>query len=431
MLKQNRIRLRLNIVIAVAAFIVNAALAYVSYRLILSVGGLQLIGLWSALISATFLIRIGDLGLGAAGLRYIAALPQDTPLQQARELVDTILLCNSGVYATLAVIGFIVLPYAFPTIVGLAANSPEVGIARQVIPILMFGFLMQGISLPIMSVLQGLHHGYLSSLLSVFGLLVQMGFAVVLIPRMGLAGLAWAIVVQHAIVGLSGWIVVLRITGSVSLGMIPHNFSRDRLRQTLRYGIALQSLNIVSGLFEPLAKLLIGRFSGFDVLGIFELAFKTMNIVRGAVTSALLATVPATANLMIRDPAEAARLYLKMRRRNVLATSTLLCLALLGSSFISILWLNQIDDGFILTLCIVAFGILGNILGAPAYTLGLASGKLHGNLIAVSAALALLAVLVPTTAHWHDVASIGAVSMAMVVGGVTVKWLNERILLAR
>lgn len=431
LLKPNQIRLRLNVIVGVVGFIANAAMAFVSYRLILHFGGLELLGLWSVLLSATFLIRIGDLGLGGAGLRYVAALPQNTSLRQARQLIDTILLSNSALYLLLATIGLAVLIYGFPVISGVPAGSPEARAAEQVIPILMFGFFLQGIALPTMSVLQGLHHGYLSSVLTSLGVLIQLGFAIALIPSMGLAGLAWAMVIQHIFVALIGWILVLRITGSVRLGLIPLNFSLNKLRQTVRYGIGLQAVNITNGLFEPIAKLLISRFCGLEVLGIFELAFKTMHVLRGTVTASILATIPATASLMTSDPAEAGRLYLKTRRRTFLAILMLLCLAVPASPLISLVWLDTVDETLVLALAIVAFGIFGNILGAPAYALGLASGKLRGNFISNGAALISVSVLVPVAARLHDLAAIGATAMAMVLGGLTVKWFNEWIILPR
>lgn len=427
-MRRSPIRLRLTVVIGVCSFVANALLAFVSYRLVLKLGGLELLGLWSALVSATFLIRLGDLGLGAAAVRYVALLPKGASIREGRQLIDTIVLSNAALFLALSIIGLIVLSYAFPFLAEIPPDSPKAILASHILPILMFGFMLQGISGATLAVLQGLHLGYLSSGITVLGLLVQMSFVLLLIPDYGLLGFAWAMVAQNTVVMVLGWAIILSTTSSLSAGILPVNYSLEQLRRTLKFGINLQAVNIVNGFFEPVAKLLIGRFSGLEALGTFELAARSIHILRGLVNSAVLATVPASADLMTTDISAVRSQYLNIRRRTVWAIGGLLVLALMASPLISLLWLDRVDKAFMLVLAIVSAGVMGNVVGAPAYTLGLASGKLSGNFISAGTSIIALLVLVPLAANLHPIAAIGASAVAMALGGVLVKWRNERIL---
>lgn len=427
-MRRSPIRLRLNVVIGISSFVASALLAFVSYRLVLKLGGLELLGLWSALLSATFLIRLGDLGLGAAAVRYVALLPKGASIREGRQLIDTIVLFNAALFLALSVIGLIVLSYIFAFLAGIPSNSSKVTLVSQILPILMFGFMLQGISGATLAVLQGLHLGYLSSGITVVGLLVQMLFVLILIPDHGLLGFAWAMVAQNTVVMLVSWGTVLRKTASLSAGILPVNYSLEQLRRTLKFGIGLQAVNIVNGFFDPVAKLLIGRFSGLEALGTFELASRSVHVLRGLVNSAVLATVPASADMMTSNISEMRSLYLKLSHRTVWAFGGLLGLALLTSPLISLLWLDRVDKVFLLVLAIVSAGVMGNVFGAPAYTLGVASGKLAGNFISAGSSIITLLLLVPLAASVHPIAGIGASAIAMALGGVLVKWRNEKIL---
>lgn len=419
--------LRLNITIAVSAFLTNAFLAFVSYRLVLEIGGTTLLGLWSALLSATFLIRIGDLGVGAAAVRYIAILPDDATIQALRNLIDTIVLINVAQYTLLATVGFHILYQAFPLIVGDTVNIDAIPNLRSVLAVLMAGFAVQGIAGALLSVLQGLYVGYISSIITVVGLLIQLVFVIILVPEHGLIGFAWALLIQNISVLLISWTQIVIITRSAREGLVPIRFCLLDARKTITLGLFIHASNIVNGLFEPAAKLLIARYCGFAALGNFELAYRSVHLIRGALNSAVLATIPAGAKFIETNRAAARDLYLKMKRRAMNAMGLCAIIIILASPILSFLWLEKIDVSFIISIILVTAGVVGNFNGAPAYTLGMASGKLTGNVISSVIALALLFILVPIGATNGPLLAIAATAIAMTAGGTVVKHLNERI----
>ena len=81
--------LKRNMVSAVFAFVINIGLVFLSYRLVIRQGGLEVIGLWSTLYAWTTMIRIGDAGMANASLRFIALCNPQTEGEKLRDYLET------------------------------------------------------------------------------------------------------------------------------------------------------------------------------------------------------------------------------------------------------------------------------------------------------------------------------------------------------
>ena len=263
--------LRRNVIVSVLAFAVNLVLTFLVYRLVISVGGLGSLGLWSTLMSWIFLVRLGDLGMGTAVVRFVSGCEASHETGLIRAYIDTSLLLNLGLFVVLAVIGYFLFLANLDWIIPNDPAHPEArGLAADVLPVMFTAFVLSNISGLVLGGLTGLHKGYKSAIVTTFGMMVQLCIVVPLVPRIGLAGLAWGQFGQHAVMILVGWALVLRDLKAAAGGhggIWPRHFSRPALQEMLGYSLKTQLSNIINGLFEPVSKILVGQIGGLTGWG--------------------------------------------------------------------------------------------------------------------------------------------------------------------
>lgn len=418
-----RLNLRKNVGFALAEFIINIALVFFSYRLVILQGGLEAVGVWATLFAWTTLIRLGDAGMANATLRFIAMRDIQTEAQEIRTYVQTGILANGALFAVLAIVGYLVMSPFVPALVG-AVHATE---AQSILPLLFLSFLLLNISGVILGTLQGLHLGFRRSQISVVGTILQLVAVFFLVPRHGLMGLAIAQIVQYSTMALVGWLLVRKAAAISSI--VPWRFDIPAFKDMLSYSLKAQAANIANGLFEPLSKILVAHFGGMAVQGLYELAYKAVALTRNAIASALMASLPAMTHLGTRHPAETRSLYY----RSVKLTTYGILIASLGlvsaSPLISYLWLGEISANLSLYISLVATGFVFNTIGAPAYNLGLAMGKMRGNIVTAATSIIVLASvgwLLGST--FGVIGTIATVGLCLAANGLAIRVLNEPLL---
>lgn len=379
-LKQ-RLNLRKNVSFAVGEFAINMALLFFSYRLIILQGGLEAVGVWATLYAWTTLIRLGDAGVAGAAARFLALWDITKEPERIRAHGETALLTNLVQFGLLALIGYMALSPFVSGIVG-EAHAAE---AMTILPFMMLGFFLLNISGTVLGILQGLHLGYRRSQLSVLGTSIQLAAVLALVPAYGLMGLALAQILQHAIIAIIGWWIARRLMGSRS---VPTRFDWPAFLAMLGYSLKAQVVNIANGLVEPVSKMLVGHFGGMATQGLFELAYKTVLLPRNLIGTGVTAMIPAMTALFQENRAELQRLYTRAFRLSALsmgaAVLALIALAPIPSWF----WLGRVDETYWLYVSLVACGFFFNVIGIPAYVIGMASGHMRNNIIITLGTLA-------------------------------------------
>lgn len=419
--------LRKNILSAVLAFGINIGLVFLSYRLVIRQSGLEAVGLWSALFAWTAMIRLGDAGMANASLRFIALCDPQKDRDRLKAYLETGVIANTALFSLLGLLGYIALSANAGSIV----EPRFVEEAQKVLPVMMAGFVLMNISGTLLGSLQGLHLGYINSQLGVVGNLVQIAAVVILVPRLGIAGLAWAQVIQHSLTALAAWLLLRKkmdIRAPVPLG-----FSRTAFREMMGFSLKAQAANIANGLFEPLSKILVGHHGGMHVLGIYELAYKTLWLPRTAIIGGVTAMMPAMTTLLKQEPEKVWPLYKKSARYATLAVALSSAGAVVSSPLISFLWLGHMEPDYSSYMAILAIGILINAWGAAAYNLGSITGYMRNNIVINTLALALLALALTASAFLSPLPAMlmMAVSLSMGAGGILVRWRNEGMLIRK
>lgn len=417
-----KFNLRKNVSFAVAEFILNALLLFIGYRLVIKQGGIEAIGVWSSLYAWVNLIRLGDAGVAVAATRYLAMWDVDHEPRRVQTYAETALLTNVIQFGAMALLAYFAIDPFIERIVGVK-HSEE---AYAVLPWLLLGFLLLNVAGTLTGLLQGLHLGFRRSQLSVLGTMIQLIAVLVLVPTHGLIGLAWAQVAQYAIV------IVLAFVGvSMRLGRVlrPYRFDMPAFRDMLGFSLKAQVANIANGLVEPVSKMLVGHFGGMTTQGLYELAYKTVLLPRNLIASAVTATMPSITALFGTDRERLRQLYTHAFRLSV-QLMVFACIAVvLLTPILSLFWLQRLDAEYWLYVALLAVGFFGNVVGVPAYLLGMASGHMRNNIV-----MALLAFVILLIAGWLAGVAFGGLGVivvtACVIGlcGILI-WLTNRDLL--
>lgn len=422
--------LRRNVVTSVIAFAANLALVFISYRLVVQYDGLGAVGLWSNLMAWIFVIRLGDVGMANAAVRFAAALDPAQEPDQVRRHIDTAFVLNAVLFLVLTGAGWAVYATNLGHIV--PGGEANLTIARAILPLLFAGFLLQNLSGLALGALRAIHRGYVAAWLSVAGTVLQLVVVVPLVGKIGLAALAWGQIAQYGLTLLGGWggflLGMHQITGKTG-PLLPVRASTSVLREMLGFSVKAQFANLLNGLFEPLAKILLGRFGGLDLLGLFELSYKLIALPRNAVVSGVQASVPSLTRLMASDREAARQLYQRTLRRSLNMTVLVLGAVILASPLVSWLWLGRIEPKFSLFATLLGAGFLLNGLGAPAFVLGMASGRMRGNIQSAALALGVMTLcLGAASTSGLDWGMVAGVALGIGVAGLYIKWVNERLL---
>jgi O-antigen/teichoic acid export membrane protein len=276
-------------------------------------------------------------------------------------------------------------------------------------------------------VVTGLHRGYVVQSLGFFGSLLQLYLVFVLVPTHGLLGFAWALIIHQLFLAGCGWVTIYIIGRRASI--IPLNFAFDVAKEITTLGMKIQLVSVLNNIFEPTVKLLLSGTASRAEQGAFELAFKTVTLIRSAVVAGVTASRAAFSNLVLTDLQACRNLYRKTNRLVLVCSAGAMSSLLLCSWMISTAWLGYVDGAFLWFFALCCVGYLFNMMSAPAYNLGLAFGDLSGNLKGVSLTLFLLMMVsfvFKDLMNAHALVAVAALCLAL--GSNVTKVLNERLL---
>jgi O-antigen/teichoic acid export membrane protein len=415
-----RFNLRRNVSYAVFEFTANACLVFLSYRLVILQGGVAAVGTWSTLYAWASLIRLGDVGMSAATARFIALHDARTQGDMVRRFVETGIVSNVLMFGLLSIGGYLVLDQFVDTIVGPERRSE----AQTVLPVLFLGFLLFNVWNVVLGCMQGLHLGYVRSRLSIAGTILQLIAAVLLVPGYGILGLAWAQVAQYGLASIIGWVIVRKAAAIQSY--LPIRIDLPALREMIGFSLRSQVANVANGLFEPISKIIVSQVAGLHVLGLYELAYKSVWLPRTAVIAGAGATTPALTASFRDEPATVKAMYHRTAHLSTLAVAACVALVAVVSPLISLAWVGHIEWLFVGMTAVLAVGVFFNAVGAAAYNLAAVTGKMRNNIGVNIGVLLVLGVSFVLGQGLPTLGLVAVIAGAMAIGGLAIKFLNER-----
>lgn len=364
-----------NILAIVTQVIISGAVLFILYRYLYDRLGVEQIGVWSLVTSITSVSRIGDFGLSASVVKFVAqALGRRDP-QRAADVVQTVVLTLGTLMAVFLIVGYPLFILAL----GYFLPAPGIPIALSILPYAMISLWVTVIVSVFSGGLDGCQRMDLRSLLMGPSYVIYLGLVILLTPKYGLRGVVMAQLIQSAgLMGMLWWMLRRQLK---DLPLIPWYWKLPVLKEMFGYGVNFQIISIMSMLFDPVTKALMSKFGGLEALGYYGMANTFILQGRAVIVEASRVMVPAIATLQEHDSTKATQLFITSYR--ITFYVSVLFYGLLGISIttISMLWLGHYQAMFIQFALLLIMGWFVNTLIGPAYFSNLGSGRLRDNVI--------------------------------------------------
>lgn len=385
-----------NVLAVILQVIFNGVVLFVLYRYLYDKLGVEQIGIWSLVLATTSISRIGDMGLSAGVVRFVAQALGQGDERRAADIVQTVTLTIGISMGLLLLLAYPLFTWALRYVLPLHSLDAAFSILPYALASL-WTLLVVGV---ISGGLDGCMRMDLRSLLMGGSSLVYLGLTVLLVPRMGLRGVALAQFLQSAALMVSMWWVLrLRLP---RLPWFPWRWKYELIRGMFSYGANFQVITFAGMLFDPIVKGLISRFAGVGALGYFEMANKLVLQGRSIIVEATRVLVPAVAALQERDQAGAADLFLRAHRLTFFVSALFYGSLGMGLTVVNLLWLGRHEALFVHFGLLMNLGWFVNTIMGPAYFANMGSGDLKQNVISHLIVLAASPVLGAGLGFWFS-----------------------------
>jgi O-antigen/teichoic acid export membrane protein len=364
-----------NVIAVVLQVIFNGVIMFVLYRYLYSKLGVEQIGIWSLVIATTSISRIGEMGLSAGVVRYVAqSIGQDNS-QRASDVIQTIVLTIGLSMGALLLASYPLFTRAFHHFLSGHSLATAVSLLPYAMAslwtLLVVGVLGGG--------LDGCMRMDLRSLLTGISSVVYLCFTFLLVPRIGLRGVALAQLIQSFGLAVSMWWILRRQLPDLPL--FPWRWRYGLIQEMFHYGTKFQIITFAAMLFDPIVKGLITRFAGLGALGYFEMSNKLVLQGRSIIVEATRVLVPAVATLREREQHRELELFIKAYRLTFYVSAVLYGMLGVVLTVINLLWIGRHEFLFVQFGLLMNLGWYINTIMGPAYFANMGSGELKPNLI--------------------------------------------------
>ena len=415
-------QLRQSVIWNVGEVIGSSLVLYVIYRVVVHRLGLEALGIWTLVVSATSVARMADVGAASGLSRYIAmeiAAPGNN--RGAMPWIQTAFWINLILYSTLAAILYL------PAYWGLAriTTGPATETARALLPYSIASFTLASISGVGSAALTGFGRGDLKSKLTLVGLAVQAVTVLLLIKPLGLIGVAVAQVIQSLAMLVGSWMLIRRLDAGGSSAYWPFRNHRSAFRALIGFGTRLQGLNILTFMFDPATKFVFSATGGLASVALYEIASRTILQVRQLVVMPAQNLTPLYAAVDRSRPQDLARVYSETSAYTMLTAAAAMGATFVCSPLLSYVWLAKMDRIFIIFTMILSSAWFINIVATPSYLLGIALGHLRWNVVG-TVVFALGAPLLGYLLHpfGGQIGVVVGIAIGAAAGGIITIWAN-------
>jgi len=364
-----------NVFASIIQVVVSGVVFFILYRYLYDRLGVEQIGVWSLVIATTAVSRIGDLGLSAAVVRFVAQAYAAQDLKRGSEIVQTIGLTLAVTMAVVLIIVYplasLILPYFLP--------QESLPLALMVLPYAMISLWV----MVLVSVLSGGLDGCMRmdkrSFAMALSHMLYLTLAVSMVPHYGLVGVAIAQLTQSVILMVALWWMLRRTMEG--LPVIPYKWSFSTLKEVFGYGVSFQIISIMNMLFDPIIKALMSKLGGLESLGFYEMANRLILQGRAMIVEASRVMVPAVAALQERDAKRVNKIFLNAYQATFFVSVAFYGVVGILLPMVSMLWLGHYQATFVVFAMVLNLGWFVNTLVGPAYFSNLGSGNLKANMI--------------------------------------------------
>ncbi len=361
---------------------------FLLYKFLIHILGMQRIGLYSVVLSITSTLGIFNAGFSGSLVRYVSIFSTENQPKKVVSLIGTIftsLLIFFSFLVCLLILG------GSDLLLFLKLGTKEAIEFEMLLPLASMVFLTNILGGVFLSALEGFQRAYLKNYLLAGASLMNLLLAGLLVPNFELKGLFYANLISNFLVYLLAWNFV-RVNLKAKIYLIPIYWNKALFKQTFGYNGTFQVISISSLFNDPLLRMLIVRFGGLPLAGIYELASKLILQVRGILVALNQNLIPVFAS-MEKEEDQENRLALFLKSHHLIFSISNFFLATLAAALplFSVIWLDSVNKQFLQVALILIPGWIINTISVPVYFANIGFGKLKPVLIHHLA----LAILVP------------------------------------
>ena len=368
-------RLVLNVVSSLLQVVISTLLLLVLYRYLVDSVGVEGLGIWSLVLAIGSATQIANLGLPGAITRFVAGYQAQGLDERVRVSVETSAVSIAVFGALLTLLAFPLgqqyLHFAMP--VHLQAE------ALQILPVALAAFWLSMYSSTFQSALMGLERYAEANAVLIADSVLQLLLCVLLVPAHGLMGLVLA--------RLACNVVTLVLTVGLTRRYLPGlpwisvRWSRAEFREMVGYAGGMQLIALLVMFADPVTKGLLGRFGSLTAVGYYEMADKLIKSLRALLVSANQVMLPKFAVIAPDERDRERQLFQESQKLNSFFAVPAFALLILVAPLVSVIWLGQQEEFFIVALEILGVGWLINVLALPTYFATLGAGEVWANVI--------------------------------------------------
>lgn len=345
-----------------------------AYRLALMEVSRDEFGLYATMFACGTLTQLGTLGFAGGAARHMArAVGRDDAPGRLQVVLSSagVSFLGSLLVSSLVLLGL--------TWYGSTLDAGLSEAATRLAPVVVAAAFVTPLSTLAQGLTDGLGRAHVRSLVVIGASIVFYGVVLVTLADQGVVSLAWAALVQQAVVLVVLMVVVLR-----DCDLAPSSFawSRDTWRHMAAYNLKFQVMTVPALLLEPLAKLLLGAFAGFSAVATFEIANRLLQQVNAVILAATQAVVPLVAFRAASGSLQEAAVFRRLYQAAWVLSLTAFAVALVVVVPLGSFVFGEADPALIGFSLVLAVGWLANALAGPAYFISVTTDNFGANVLA-------------------------------------------------
>ena len=362
-----------NVIATITQVLVFAICQFLLYKLIIVQLGIEKLGLWSVITSFTMTASIGNFGAsGSSIVMFVAKYLAEGNIEKVKKIIST-----SLIFVTLSVSATLLILFPIAKFTLYKMLSPEYFeyASSRLLYLSFLYFIFYSISFLLWSVIDGYQLYVKRVVFNACAQVLNLALSAILMKYYDLQGLFWALILQHLLLTIAGFIITYRL--------LPFRltFCRESFREIFRYGIKLQGISLLSTFSEPLIKFLLTSISGLAITGYYEMANKITNQIRSPLMVGLQTLIPAIAESK-EDREERIANYFSKSTKQIFDLSLMTTgLFIIVLPLVSRYWVGSLNENFMWMAVSLSIGYLLNTIVSPVNYINLGTGYLNGNLI--------------------------------------------------
>ena len=359
--------------LSITQFFLGGIVLFILYKFLLKGLGAELFGVWSLVLSATTFANIANLGFSGSVIKYVAQSLANNDIKKVVGIIETSVVSIGVSVGLVLLISYPVAKWLLRIII----PTPHISEALNILPYAMLSLWVSVLAGVFQAGLDGHQRIDISSAITVFRMVSYLILCLILVPSLGLMGLAYAHVIQACMLTIISWGMLKRHIPT--LPAIPYRWSKKLFREMMGYALNIQIITVSQMLYDPITKGLLVKFGGLDLAGYYEMANRMVIQLRGLIVAAVQVLVPTIADLKEKNPDSIHKVYKEAYGLVLFIALPYFSAIIAMTPVISRMWIGHYESSFVAFSILLSIGWFVNTLVTPAYFTDLGIGKLTWN----------------------------------------------------